>query len=116
MAYQGQHQTFTIPAGSDLSTHTFKAVDIATGDLAVNAKSAVGILQNKPMQNEHAAVGFQGLMKYVAGGTIAKGAALTVSSGGVFTSAASSSIVVGVSLEATVNGAIASGIFNFANK
>lgn len=103
-------------AGNDLSAHTFKAVDIATGDLAANVKSAVGILQNKPLRNEHANVGFQGLMKYMAGGAIAKGAALTVSSGGVFTSATSSSIVVGVSLETAVNGAIASGIFNFANK
>lgn len=116
MAYQGQHQTLTITAGADLSAHTFKAVDIATGALADSAKSAIGILQNKPLQNEHAAVGFQGLMKYVAGGAIAKGASLTVAAGGVFTSATSSSIVVGVSLEAAVNGAIASGIFDFANK
>lgn len=116
MAYQGQHQTFTMPAGTDLSAHTFKALDIATGDLAANAKSAVGILQNKPLHNEHATVGFQGLMKYVAGGAVAKGAALTVSSGGLFTSATSSSVVVGVSLEAAVSGAIASGIFDFANK
>lgn len=116
MAYQGQHQTFTMPAGADLSAHTFKAVDIATGNLALNAKNAAGILQNKPMQNEHATIGFQGLMKYAAGGVITKGAALTVSSGGVFTSAASGSVVVGLSLEAAVSGAIASGIFNFANK
>lgn len=116
MAYQGQFQTFTMLATTDLSEQTFKAVDIITGALAAGPKTAVGILQNKPLANEHASVGFQGLMKYVAGGAIAKGAALTVSTDGLFTTASSSSIVVGISLETAVTGAIASGLFDFSNK
>lgn len=115
--------SFPVTSGADLSSDQHKAINIS-GTLAVAATGttgAKGILQNKPnAAGQDATLVYAGRAKFVAGGTIAAGGQITVSSGGWFTAAAvasgNSTDVVGFAEVAVASGGVGFGIFNFVNQ
>jgi len=121
MAVEGRYFTWTLAAGEDLADltpgtgHLFKAVSLDDGRIAQNGREAGGILLYGGRQDEHVTLGYAGILKFTAGGAVAKGSRLTVSNSGYFTQAVSGSYVVGRCLESAVaSGAIGTGAFNFA--
>lgn len=135
MAYASEFDSFTIQALEDLNTHQYQAVTLADGKVANNGGEANGILQNKPKTNEHATLGYQGIMKFRAGGAVSANAEMTVVLSGYFltavnatftidsataaanvTAADSGAMVVGRALAAVTSGSIGTGAFNFTKK
>lgn len=106
----------TIVAGADLSSHQYKAVNIA-GTIAVSVTTAYGILQNKPQSGEHATVKPFGRAMCLAGAAIAANAALKVTSGYMFATASGDNVVpCGKNLSGAVNsGDIFAAAVNFIN-
>lgn len=109
---------WTFVAGEDLNNDASAGLAIAIDDgkRANNGQEASGILlpHSRPKSGEHGAMGTQGVMKFRAGGTVAAGNQLTVSTSGYFTVAASGYYIVGRGLEAVASGGIGQGLFNFS--
>ena len=121
MSVDGRNFSWTVLAGEDLNDagagtgHLYKAVALDDGKLASNGREAGGILLYGGKTGEHLTLGYAGVMKFAAGGAVAKGRRLTVTTSGYFTEAASGSYVVGRCLDAAVgSGAVGTGVFNFA--
>jgi len=121
MSVEGRYFTWTIPAGEDLDDLTpgagdlFKAVALDDGQIAADGREAGGILLYGGRSAEHVTLGYLGVMKFAAGGAVAKGKRLTVTTSGFFVEASSGSYVVGRCLDAAVSsGAIGTGAFNFS--
>jgi hypothetical protein len=116
MAGENKFSVTTIKAGADYRSvglyHAFAVVD---GQLAANAEEASGILLSKPYTNEFATIGYHGEMKFAAGGAIAKGGKITVTTSGWFTAAGSEDTVVGEAKLAVTSGSIGTGFFQFAS-
>ena len=108
---------FTFVAGEDLNNDasTGLAIAIDDGKRANDGKEASGILlpHSRPKSGEHGAIGCTGILKYRAGGTVAAGNLLTVSTSGYFTVAASGYYIVGRGMEAVASGGIGTGLFSF---
>lgn len=112
----GQRTTLntTIQAKEDLSGVQFHAVAVNDGKLANNGGEALGILQEKPGNNEHATVAYIGEMRYRAAAAITAGQELTVTTSGWITAADSNDVVVGMNGEDSVtSGSIGRGYFVF---
>ena len=105
----------TIQALEDLRNYRYHAIALSDGKLANNAEETSGILISKPNNEQFAEVGYIGEMKFKAGATIAKGAKLTVTTSGWFTTAASNDTVVGECKLAVSSGSFGTGIFSFPN-
>lgn len=121
MSVEGRNFTWTIVAGEDLDDlnpgngDLYKAVALDDGKIAQNGRESGGIMLYGGKQNEHITLGYQGVIKFTAGGTVNKGSRLTVSASGYITEAASGSYVVGRCLDTGVaSGAVGTGAFNFA--
>lgn len=115
MATEGRRFETPIAAGEDLNTSAFQyhAIALDDGKLANNAEEASGVLLNKPKSGEGLSLGYFGELKFAAGGAISKGAKITVTTSGWFTSAGSSSVIVGECKAAVTSGSIGTGIFSF---
>lgn len=104
----------TIAAGEDLSAAPqFIAVNLTDGKAAAVGPNAGGILQNKPKTNEHATVFYMGESEFRAGGTVTKGARLSVAASGYLTVSVSGGLMVGKAIAAVASGGIGRGLFNF---
>lgn len=104
-----------VVAGQDLSVATcqFHAVAIGGTIAAANAAS-LGILLNRPKQNEDATVGYAGRLPYRAGAAITAGNRLKVTASGWLIAVTSGTFAVGMALTAVSSGAVGEGIFDFS--
>ena len=115
MAWESKFDAFTIQAKEDMETEQYQAVALDDGKVANDGSEAIGILQNKPLTNEFASIGYQGIMKFRAGGAVAAAARMTVTTSGYFVTAGSGYYIVGRALAAVTSGSIGTGLFNFFN-
>lgn len=105
----------TIVAGEDLSAAPqFIAINLTDGKAAAVGPNAGGILQNRPKSGEHAVVYYAGQSEFRAGGTVTKGARLSVAASGYLTVSVSGGLTVGKSLAAVASGGIGRGHFFFS--
>lgn len=102
-------QSLAGPSGSG----QFLAVVLTSAGRTVAIASSIGaqiygVLQNKPTSGAAADVGFMGVTKAVAGGTIAAGAALMTNASGqlIAWTAGSGYAQVGYAIEAAVSGQV----------
>ena len=116
MAIENQNTVTTITAGEDLSTHQYKVVAVVDGQRAATPEESTGVLINKPASGEFAALVYQGETKVYAGGAIAVGDKLTVTTGGLVTAAGSEDGVIGESKgTATGSGSLVNALVSFPN-
>jgi hypothetical protein len=115
MATENERMITTIQAGEDLTTLQYHAIALDDGKLANNAEEATGILENKPKSGEFATLAYNGELKYAAGAAITKGAKLTVTTSGWFTTAGSSDVVIGEAKVTVTSGSLGTGLFAFNN-
>ena len=118
MSFQGRYAPFNFAAGEALNTvgHEGVAIALADGKVANNGQEARGILMSKPANGQQGQIGINGIMKFRAGGAVAVGATLTVTTSGYFTVSASGDYLVGHCGEtAATSGSLATGIFHFAS-
>ncbi len=102
-------------AGQDLSVATCEYHAVAIGGTITGANAtALGILQNRPKQNEDATVGYAGRLRYRAGAAVTTGARLKVTTSGWLIAVTSGTFAVGTALSAVSSGAIGEGIFDFS--
>ena len=113
MAGENQNISTTIQALEDLQSYRCHAIALDDGKLANNAEEASGILLGKPDDDQFAAIGDIGEMKFAAGLPITKGAKLTVATSGWFTTAGSNDTVVGENKVAVTSGSFGTGLFAF---
>lgn len=111
MAYEvlGTGDTFTVPAGADLSALQYTFVDLNSSGAAVapsNGARAVGVLQNAPTSGQAATVAKSGISKVVAGGSITRGASVTTNGSGAAIAATTGLQIHGVALYAADSGDI----------
>ena len=107
-------ESTTIVAGEDLSAAPqFIAVNLTDGKAAAAGPNAGGILQNRPKSGEHATAYYSGESEFRAGGTVTKGARLSVTASGYLTVSVSGGLMVGKALAAVASGGIGRGLFNF---
>ena len=106
MAVYGEVVTFTAKAAADLSGVQYHIVRFSGAD-TVNIASQdtssemCGVLQNKPSAaDQHAAVGFLGESKVVAGAAVSANAFITTNGSGRAVAATSGDMVCGRALEA----------------
>ena len=108
------NDSITITAGADLSAFRYRA--LAIGGTLATGLNARGVLQDKPLSGDNCSIAFQGRSKFIAGGAIAAGARLQVTSGGFMTTVTSGGQSVGFNENAAVSsGAVGRGVFNFAS-
>jgi len=114
MATQNVRFNTTIEATEDLNTSAFQyhAIALDDGKLANNGEETSGILLNKPKDGEFLTLGYQGEMKFAAGAAISKGAKLTVTLSGWFTTADSNDPILGEAKAAVTSGSLGTGLFN----
>jgi len=115
MATSNVHFASTLQALEDLRLCQHHAIALDDGKVANNGEESSGILLNKPNTNEHLALAYVGELKFAAGGAIAKGAKITVTTSGWFTTAGSLDPVVGECKVAVSSGSFGTGLFSFAN-
>ena len=114
MARFGMHRTTSVQAKEDLSGKQYCAIAFDDGKLAANGAEACGLIINKPKSNEHATIGFDGEMKFRAGGAVAATKAMTINGSGTCTAAGSGDYIVGRNGNAAVtSGSIGTGFFDF---
>lgn len=106
----------TFQALEDQRTLQYQAVTLADGLVANNGGEATGILLNKPNTGEHAEIGIMGEMKYRAGGAISISKAITVTTSGYMTAAASGDYIVGSAKATITSGSLGTGYFDFTKK
>lgn len=84
MAFSNSLQTFSAPAGADLSASQYRFVTMSAGTvvLAGDGADAIGILQNTPVSGEAAEVGYSGVSKLSADAAFAIDAAIASSADG----------------------------------
>ena len=115
MAIENVSFAFTLQALEDLSGSQYKAVALNDGLVANNGEEASGIIYNKPESGEMVEFHNIGMCKFAAGGAIAKGAKVTVTTSGWFTTAGSLECVVGEAVKAVTSGSVGTGMFSFPN-
>lgn len=116
MAVENQQVNLTFKAGEDLNTdgHQYKAIALNDGKLANDGQEASGILKNKPATGEAGNYALSGNIKYVAGGAVAAGVQMTVTTSGFITTAASGDWKVGLNgINAVTSGSVGNGNFDF---
>lgn len=109
MATQASLTCITREAGADLSAKQYRFVEIAA-DGQVDAVSsaggnAIGVLQNDPSAAGRAAtIAVAGIVKVVAGGTVAAGARVQADAAGDAITAATGDYVLGTALTGGADG------------
>jgi len=101
-------------AAEDLSAMQYKIVNVH-GDNTVKLRVAagagvLGVLNNKPENNENATVVVAGLTRCVAGGTISAGAWISTTASGTGLAATSGQYILGKSITGVASG----GLFKLA--
>lgn len=96
----------TVTAGTDLRGFTKRVLTIG-GVLTTTVADARGVLEFKVDSGEQATVTYEGRVEGQAGGAVAAGERVTVSSGGFLTAASSGDVSIGFA----ENTAISSGSF-----
>jgi hypothetical protein len=108
MAYENQVQSITLVAAADLSAKQYRVVKIDSNGKAAMSDAddlGIGILQNNPGSGQPATVGYSGVSKALAGGTIAAGARVTSDANGALIAASSAGdAVVGVAVTGAASG------------
>jgi hypothetical protein len=97
----GLKNSFSLPAGADLTGKQFHAVVVnSSGNAAAAAANAlaVGILQNKPTTGQPATICYDGVSKAAIGATVVAGAKLASDAAGKLITATTGQAVVGVAL------------------
>lgn len=112
--YGEQPLVETVVAGESLVAYQYHIATIA-GVRALNATTALGLIQGKPASGDPATICLIGKSKFKAYGTITKGADIMVGSG-MAIQATSGLSMVGRNLYAVTSGSIGSGIFNFVTR
>ncbi len=113
MATDGQKMMTSIIAGEALTQ--FRAVAFNDRLIANSSLEANGIIENKPASAGHAAIAVAGEIKFCAGGAIAAGTRLMVTTSGYITECTSGIHSVGANgPDAVTSGSIGRGFFNFA--
>lgn len=116
MAQFGEYLGFNFDAKEDLDSNQYFAVACNDGKVANNGEEASGILITKPKSGEAGGVAYMGEIPFQAGGTVAAGAAITVSTSGYCTVAGSGDHIIGkCGQTAATSGSIGRGFFNFTN-
>jgi len=115
MATEGRRLETTFEAGEDLNSGCiYHAIALDDGKLANSGEEASGILLSKPKSGDGGTLGYQGELKYAAGGAVAASKPLTVTTSGWLTEAGSGDYIVGRNKAAAVtSGSIGTGLFNF---
>jgi len=98
---------------ADLRPFQHRAVTIG-GTLATNTKTANGLLNTRTDSGEDGSMTVWGRDKFVAGGTIAAGNRLRVTSGGFMVAASSGYYSCGYAETAISSGSVGRGFFDFA--
>jgi len=114
MAIQENFQTITLVAGADLSELQYRFVGVNASGEAVAAgagASAIGVLQNDPLQGQAATIAISGVIKVEAGGVVTRGGPVASGANGVAANAANDDNVLGTALDTGANGRIISMLF-----
>ena len=105
MSFENEQLRTTFSAAGDLSAHQYRVVRLS-GVMTVNlaslntAKTAIGVLLNKPSAaGRAAAVAISGITKAYAGGTVTAAQLVTHDASGQVITAISGSMVLGHALE-----------------
>lgn len=119
MSSSGNPMVIQIKAGADLNTGgstgaQYKAV-VVGGTIAGTNALALGLLQNKPKNNEDATVAYFGHMKGVAGAAIAAAALVKVTTSGYLITVTSADFPCGRCITAAASGATVEILGNFVN-
>ncbi len=96
----------------DLRGHQYKAIAIG-GTLAVDSPQSSGLIQTHTDSGEDGAHRPFGRSRFIAGGAVALGNRLLVTSGGWLVAAASGDTSVGFAEAAVTSGSVGRGVFNF---
>jgi len=121
MAVSNNKLTYHFAAAEDLSDAVagtgalYKAVSNTDKKIANTSAEASGLLCQGGESGQHVGYTFQGIEKFVAGGAVAAGKNLAVTTSGYITQAASGDFAIGQNTEAAVtSGSVGTGIFNFS--
>lgn len=108
------NDSITVQAGADLTAFRYRA--LAIGGTLATGLNARGVNQDKPESGENTSIVYQGRSRFIAGGAVAAGARVQVTSGGFMTTVVSGGQSVGFNENAAVgSGAVGRGVFNFAS-
>lgn len=117
MALENQVRSLTLVAAADLSASQYRLIQVDSAGKAALAGATgivVGALQNKPASGQSAAVGFHGVSKVVAGGTVAAGARVTSDANSAAITATTGDSVAGIAITAGVSGDLISVLIGAA--
>lgn len=111
MSFEDNLRSVSAPANTDLSTKQYFFVKLTdssgVGRAAVtgDGESAIGVLQNKPdAAGKSATIGYTGISKVKAGGTITAGQPVASDANGEAVTAATGDIVLGTAMRSGVDG------------
>lgn len=104
MAYEIPGFSFTLPAGADLSSSLFRAVDVNSSGVAVLPGAGgriIGFLNNRPKSGEAATIVHSGIVQAECGAAVTRGANVMVGTDGRVLDhvAADDNAKVGIALE-----------------
>jgi len=108
MATENQNLTYTFTAAEALDNlvsgtgQIYKAIALNDQKIANNGEECSGILIFGAKSGEHSTIVLSGVTKAVAGGAIAAGGAVTVSTSGYVTAGDSGSYIIGRNLDTAV--------------
>lgn len=119
MATEYDVETFTLPAGADLSAKQFYFVELNnTGKVTVcnsAGERAFGVLQNDPTANQAATIAIGGVAKVIAGDTIAIGDQIATDASGRAIPATTGQIVLGDAISAGAVGNVVSVLLRYVS-
>ncbi len=101
-----------VTLAADLRAHQHKALAIG-GTLTIGTPYAAGLLETRTDSGEDGTITVLGRARFIAGGTIARGNRLNVTSGGFMVLAASGDNSIGFAEAAISSGSVGRGVFNF---
>lgn len=111
MATENMFATTTIKAGQDLSSHRYKAVNLA-GTVAATTADAKGVVRNAPQSGDHVELVYKGEFKVLVGAAVNSGAQVGVTTSGFFITVTGSAYV-GVAKASASSGALCTVIGDF---
>lgn len=118
MATDNRLISISVPASADLSASQFRFLQVNSSGQAALAGAtgiAVGVLQNKPpAAGRPATMGYTGVSKVIAGGTVAAGARVTSDANSAAITATTGDSVAGLALTGGVSGDLISVLIGAA--
>lgn len=100
MSYDNRVQSFTMPAGADLSAKQYYFAKNSSGTAVVcgDGQYAIGVIYNDPTSGNAATISDAGILKVVAGGTIAVNAQVASDGNGKAVTATTGEVILGTYL------------------